>query len=219
MKHPHVTLTLTNTARTMTSPQPQYYQSNQISVNVYADGRVRVLRITDVKGKTLLTPREEEISMLVAEGMTNREVSRTLKISESTVKNSLFHVFEKLGISNRVELAQYMSVASAPDEDDYVRKGGHFGPHNIHENRPGSFVSSELIFATYQNAGVRIFDISDQYRPREIGALVPPAPARMMDQRPNRAQVIQSADVFVDSAGLIYCTDYNAGLYVMEFDG
>jgi len=41
----------------------------------------------------------------------------------------------------------------------------------------------------------------------------------MMDHRPNRAQVIQLADVFVDSAGLVYCTDYNAGLYVLEFDG
>ncbi|MGC2398954.1 MAG: response regulator transcription factor [Acidobacteriaceae bacterium] len=71
------------------------------------------LRVTDVKGKTLLTRREEEISMLVAEGMTNREVSHALKISESTVKNSLFHVFEKLGISNRVELAHYMSGPSA----------------------------------------------------------------------------------------------------------
>ena len=78
-------------------------------------------------------------------------------------------------------------------------KGGHFGPHNIHENRPGSFVSSELIFATYQNAGVRVFDIRDQYRPSEVGAWVPPAPARMMDHRPNRARVIQSADVFVDA--------------------
>jgi DNA-binding NarL/FixJ family response regulator len=70
------------------------------------------LRVTDVKGRTLLTRREEEISMLVAEGMTNREVSQTLNISESTVKNSLFHVFEKLGISNRVELAQYMNAPS-----------------------------------------------------------------------------------------------------------
>ena len=72
----------------------------------------------------------------------------------------------------------------------------------IHENRPGSFVSSELIFATYQNAGVRVFDIRDPYAPVEVGAWVPPAPARMMDHRPNRARVIQSADVFVDAAGL-----------------
>jgi hypothetical protein len=34
-------------------------------------------------------------------------------------------------------------------------------------------VSSELIFATYQNAGVRAFDIRDQYRPSEVGAVVP----------------------------------------------
>ncbi len=106
-----------------------------------------------------------------------------------------------------------------PFEADYRSKGGHFGPHNIHENRPGTFVSSELIFATYQNAGVRAFDIRNAHAPLEVGAWVPPQPARMMDRRPNRARVIQSADVFVDAAGLIYSTDYNAGLFILEFDG
>jgi DNA-binding NarL/FixJ family response regulator len=70
------------------------------------------VRVTDVTGRALLSPREEEISRLVAEGMSNREVSRTLKISESTVKNSIFNIFEKLGISNRVELARYVNGAS-----------------------------------------------------------------------------------------------------------
>jgi DNA-binding NarL/FixJ family response regulator len=65
-------------------------------------------RMTDASGNTLLSPREEEISALVAEGMSNREVSQTLQITESTVKNSLFHVFDKLGVSNRVELARYV---------------------------------------------------------------------------------------------------------------
>jgi hypothetical protein len=114
---------------------------------------------------------------------------------------------------------KFIATFPQPVEADYKRKGGHFGPHNLHENRPGSFVSDRLIFATWQNAGVRVFDIGDANNPREVGALVPPQPARMMDQRPNRAQVIQSADVFVDAAGLIYATDYNAGLYVMEFAG
>jgi len=112
-----------------------------------------------------------------------------------------------------------MATFPQPAEADYKSKGGHFGPHNIHENRPGSFVSSDLIFATYQNAGVRVFDIRDQSRPNEVGALVPPAPARLVDHRPNRARVIQSADVFVDHKGLIYSTDYNAGLYIMEYAG
>jgi hypothetical protein len=92
----------------------------------------------------------------------------------------------------------------------------HFGPHNIHENRPGTFVSSELIFAIYQNAGVRVFGIRNPYRPKAVGALVPPKPARMVDHCPNRAQVIQSADVCVDGNGLIYSTDYNGGLYILE---
>jgi hypothetical protein len=61
-----------------------------------------------------------------------------------------------------------------PSESDYVAKGSHFGPHNVHENRPGSFVSSDRIFTTYQNAGVRVFDIRNPYQPTEIGALVPP---------------------------------------------
>jgi hypothetical protein len=106
-----------------------------------------------------------------------------------------------------------------PTEADYKAKGGHFGPHNLHENRPGTFVSSELIFTTWQNAGVRVFEISDPKTPTEVAAFVPPAPERMMDHRPNRAQVIQSADVFVDQAGLVYATDYNGGLYILEFCG
>ncbi len=127
----------------------------------------------------------------------------------------LIWVFDNRVKGNPVSISTFPT----PAEADYVHKGGHFGPHNIHENRPGSFVSSELIFATYQNAGVRVFDIRDPYRPKEVGALVPPAPTRMMDHRPNRAQVIQSADVFVDAGGLIHSTDYNGGLYILEFNG
>jgi hypothetical protein len=127
----------------------------------------------------------------------------------------LIWLFDIRAPANPVSIATFPT----PSEADYVGKGAHFGPHNIHENRPGSFVSSELIFATYQNAGVRVFDIRDQYRPVEVGALVPPAPRRLVDHRPNRACVIQSTDVFVDHNGLVYCTDYNAGLYIMEYLG
>ena len=127
----------------------------------------------------------------------------------------LIWLFDIRAPDNPVSIATFPT----PAESDYKHKGAHFGPHNIHENRPGSFVSSELIFATYQNAGVRVFDIRDQFRPVEVGALVPPAPRRLVDHRPNRACVIQSTDVFVDRDGIVYCTDYNAGLYIMEYTG
>ena len=123
-------------------------------------------------------------------------------------------------MDNRVA-AEPRIVATFPQpaEADYKAKGGHFGPHNLHENRPGTFVSSELIFTTYQNAGVRVFDIRDETKPVETGVFVPPRPARLVDHRPNRARVIQSADVFVDKAGLVYATDYNGGLTILEYGG
>ena len=117
--------------------------------------------------------------------------------------------------------ANPISIATcpAPRDRDYHAVGGHFGPHNIHENRPGTFVSEELIFATYQNAGVRVYDIRDPFRPEEVGACVPPPPARMVDPRPKRACVLHASDVHVDVNGIVFCTDFNAGLSVMEFLG
>ena len=117
--------------------------------------------------------------------------------------------------SNPVSIATFPT----PAEADYATKGAHFGPHNIHENRPDGLVSSDTIFATYQNAGIRVFDIRNAYRPEEIAAFVPPAPNRLVDHRPNRPKVIQSCDIWVSAEGLIYCNDYNGGLFILEYQG
>jgi hypothetical protein len=127
----------------------------------------------------------------------------------------LIWIFDMRAPDNPISISTFPT----PAEADYVKKGGHFGPHNIYENRPEGLVSSELIFATYQNAGIRVFDIKDQYRPQEIACFVPPKPARLVDPRPNRPQVIQSCDVFVDRNGLLYSNDYNGGLYILEYKG
>jgi DNA-binding CsgD family transcriptional regulator len=55
----------------------------------------------------LLTKREEDVVRLLAEGMQNRDIANELKLSEHTVKNYLFHIFDKLGVSSRVELVLY----------------------------------------------------------------------------------------------------------------
>ena len=52
----------------------------------------------------LLTHREQEVVQLVADGFSNRDIAAELKLSQHTVKNYLFQVFEKIGVSNRVEL-------------------------------------------------------------------------------------------------------------------
>jgi DNA-binding NarL/FixJ family response regulator len=59
------------------------------------------------RGEALLTKREQELVPLVANGLTNREISTELGVSEHTIKNHLFRIYEKLGISSRVELILY----------------------------------------------------------------------------------------------------------------
>jgi two-component system nitrate/nitrite response regulator NarL len=65
------------------------------------------LESVSLSGSRPLSKREEEIARLVAEGLSNREISQRLDLSEHTIKNYLFRVFEKLGVSTRVELALY----------------------------------------------------------------------------------------------------------------
>ena len=114
-----------------------------------------------------------------------------------------------------------VSIATlpTPDEEDFCAKGAKFGPHNMHENRPGSMVSEDLIFATYHNAGLRIYDVRDAFQPKQVGYFVPPPPETIVDQRPNPLKVIQSCDVFVDTNGVMYMTDTNAGLYILQYEG
>ncbi len=124
-------------------------------------------------------------------------------------------VFDNRVKTNPVPIA----TMPIPTDTDYIAVGGHFGPHNVYENRPNGLQSSELIFATYQNAGVRVYNISNPYQPVEVAACVPPAPSRLVDPRPNRPLVLHSADVFVDKNGILYCTDFSAGLTIMEYQG
>jgi DNA-binding NarL/FixJ family response regulator len=65
------------------------------------------LRVLNYSGASLLTPREEQVVALVAEGLGNRPIARELNLSEHTIKKYLFRIFEKLGISSRVELVLY----------------------------------------------------------------------------------------------------------------
>lgn len=64
-------------------------------------------RIVSAKGIPLLTKREEQIAQMVAEGLPNQEISSNLGVSLHTIKNHLFRIYAKLGISNRVELVLY----------------------------------------------------------------------------------------------------------------
>jgi hypothetical protein len=111
-----------------------------------------------------------------------------------------------------------ISTLPTPKERDFCAIGT-FGPHNLHENRPGSFHSEDIIFATYGNAGARVFDIKDAFAPKEIAYWVPPVPKRLIDPRPNIALAAKTADIYVASDGLMFVSDWNAGLHVLQYEG
>jgi len=81
--------------------------SRELRYLLDALGGALPLRVLDAKGRELLSRREQEVVRCVAEGLSNREVAQRLGLTEHTVKNYLFRIFDKLGVSKRVEVALY----------------------------------------------------------------------------------------------------------------
>ena len=76
--------------------------------NLFAiDGANQLFQLRNPDEIPLLTRREEEVVHLVADGLKNREIAERLKVKEHSIRNYLYRIFEKLGVSNRVELILY----------------------------------------------------------------------------------------------------------------
>jgi len=66
------------------------------------------MRLLDSVGEPILSKREQDVVRCVAEGLSNREIANRLGLTEHTVKNYLFRIFDKLGVSSRVEVVLYV---------------------------------------------------------------------------------------------------------------
>ncbi len=96
----------------------------------------------------------------------------------------------------------YLRKLPAP-EGSFDQMPQRFGPHCFHENRAGSYRSNRIVFATYFNAGVRVYDLADPDDPREI--------AHWVSDIPPGAAAPQANDLFVDADGLVWVTDRGTG--------
>ena len=100
-----------------------------------------------------------------------------------------------------------------PPVEVFGKRGGRFGSHNMHENYPGpcSWRSDTIVVATFFNGGVRAYDTSNPYQPKEVAYFVPGAP------KMSRAGAIQINDVFIDDRGLVFAVDrFAGGVYIVE---
>jgi len=116
------------------------------------------LRVVSRGGVPLLTPREMAVVKCVAEGLTNREAAAQLKLSEHTVKNYMFRIFDKLGVSTRVELI--LHVAS-----QFQRSPDSASPPSPPEVPPGS--TEDLVWCRRQaerGVGAAQFRLAQRYR-------------------------------------------------------
>ena len=135
-----------------------------------------------------------------------------LVVTEERIADGCVGVAPNTRIVDISDEANPAIVATLPvPEGDFCARGGRFGPHNVHEMRPGTQVDPNTIHLTYFNAGLRVVDVSDAADPTEIAWYIPDAPAG----RP----AIQLNDVLVGPDGLIYVTDrFAGGLYILELE-
>jgi len=88
--------------------QGQIWASNQdVEHLLNALTYVKPLHLGKLNGMPLLTRREEDVVRLVVDGMKNREIAERLNVKEHSVRNYIYRIFEKLGVSSRVELTLY----------------------------------------------------------------------------------------------------------------
>ena len=100
------------------------------------------------------------------------------------------------------------SICPTPGEE-FCLRGLRYGAHCLHENRPHSYRSDTLIFATYFNAGLRVYDVSDPDAPTEVAHFIPACPPEQ--------QAIQINDLFVDEDVNVFITDrVNGGVYILH---
>jgi two-component system nitrate/nitrite response regulator NarL len=77
---------------------------DQLTLVLEALAATPKLRAVNEKGMNLLSKREVQVVRCLAEGLTNREIAERIGLSQHTIKNYLFRIFDKLGVSNRIEL-------------------------------------------------------------------------------------------------------------------
>jgi DNA-binding NarL/FixJ family response regulator len=86
----------------------QIWASNEIIAGLVSSlAYPKAMDVTDFHGRSLLTSREQEVLCLLADGLSNCDLAVALKLSEHTIKNHLFRIYDKLGVSSRMEAVLY----------------------------------------------------------------------------------------------------------------
>jgi two-component system nitrate/nitrite response regulator NarL len=89
-----------------------WVNDDQMAVVLDALASAPKVRAVGGNGMNLLSKREADVVACLAEGLTNREIGERLGLSQHTIKNHMFRIFDKLGVSNRIEL-MFMTLSQS----------------------------------------------------------------------------------------------------------
>lgn len=98
-----------------------------------------------------------------------------------------------------------------------------FGPHNMFDAMGPDWYEcrTDRIYNAYFNAGLRIYDVSDPFVPKEIAYFLPPNPEKDLFNNADGTlvpgpRVAITEDVLVDDRGYIYVDTYMDGVYILK---
>ncbi len=139
------------------------------------------------------------------------DVRDFLVLSEESFAFNCQELRRQLYIVDATEETRPIPIATFKVPDgDFCFRGRRFGPHQFAETKDGEIIGGNLLFIAYFNAGLRVVDISDPFRPQEIGSYIPDIP--------RGKRMIETNDVDLDYRGLIYITDRaGAGMHILEY--
>ncbi len=125
--------------------------------------RIPLARISNQQGLGLLSLREREVVQYLASGMTNTEIAASLGLSRHTIKNYLFRIFDKLGVSSRTELL-YHAMGNIQPPDDDAKKGKQNTLSDLLQAAETDVISPQLQLADqYRKSDGRAPDVVSAY--------------------------------------------------------
>jgi len=118
-------------------------------------------------------------------------------------------------MDNRVETNPIItSTLPMADTEDFFNRPGRYGAHNVYENQPGETsmrIDEDLVFGTFFNAGIRVFNTKNAFQPEEVAYFVP--------EIPEGADANGINDIHVDENGIMYVVDrIKGGMYILELN-
>ncbi len=195
----------------------------------YGGGGFVIIDVADKKNPALLAelsfspPFSPSIAVHTAQPLSGRElvVVNSEAIAENCDEPLGYAGVVDIHDESRPRLCSLFPLPKPPEGAPYrnfCEKGGRFGPHNQHQWQYQEALLHEenLVFLTYFNAGLRVYDISDERLPREVAWFLPPDPKERRGPLPKTRLVCQSEDVLVDARGNIFLSDKNLGIYVLR---